>query len=110
MDDSFLRSLQQLKKADPNRAIEVIFKMFNSIGTMNVPEVAAAKQTLDLFRSLTALDETGGKAIDAMQEALIVRARILRSLAGFGTQYDYQTRIAFSNVFRDYYADRIDKW
>jgi len=81
MDSAFTLGLRQLKKADPERAIEALFEMFNSIGTMEAHEVVAAKQTLDVFRETSTLDEASLKIVSTMEKALITRARILLIIA-----------------------------
>jgi hypothetical protein len=96
MDNAFAKGLQQLKKADPERAIEVMFGLFCSIGTMSISEVSAAKYTFDLFRATTQIDETGAKALSAMDAAIIGRAKTLyhNRKMSFEEKY-YPLRAAF---------------
>jgi hypothetical protein len=114
MDNGFVQGLQQLKKADPHRAIEVLFRLFESIGTMKVYQVAAAEQTLDLFQATSSLDASAQKALDAMKEALIVRAASLYELmisSRDHSRFDGESgaaRISFLSVFGvDSCKDRI---
>lgn len=77
MDNDFVRGLSQLKKADPQRTVETLFRLFASIGTMKSYEVMAAKQTLDLFEAVTLLDDSTKTHIVAFLNALLNRAKIL---------------------------------
>ena len=77
MDTEFEKGLSLLKKAEPNRVVEVLFQLFCSIERMDVAEVVGAKRTLDLFLSLCRTEETALKILKAMDSALVSRARTL---------------------------------
>jgi flagellar biosynthesis regulator FlaF len=102
MDNRFIQGLQQLKKADPNRVIEILFRLFESIGTMKVHEVTAAKQTLDLFRSASNLDAASQKIVEAMDRALVVRASVIYdcSMGSRTSAKEHDAaRISFNSAF-----------
>lgn len=76
MDGQFEAGLAEIKKQDPKRVVEAIYKLFLSIERMDFAEVIAAKRTLDLFRSLSQVDESGAQVLKKIDESLENRATI----------------------------------
>ncbi len=76
LDNQFELCLAEMKKLDPNRMVESVYRLFVTVERMDLAEVVAAKRTLDLFRSLTQVDESGTKILDTIDKALECRGTI----------------------------------
>jgi hypothetical protein len=107
VDDDFIKGLKELKKADPNKVIEVIFSLFHSIEKMGYEKLVAAKRSIKLFRSISDIDDSGSKIITEMEEVMICRAAVIYNSAG-SLNYTCGPSL-FSSFGEKLFSERIDR-
>ena len=71
---NFSKALQKFADLDSNTAIDHLQDLFAEISKMSVEEVAAAKQTIDFYKTATELNEHQQRLVDALITAICRRA------------------------------------
>lgn len=104
MTNIFVQGLEQIRKGSSELSAETMFALFRTIEDMDGANLAAAKRTLDLFRSINSVGDSENAILDKINEIMIVQAQ--RNSVSEPTRYALLFQSAFGD---DCYQKRIKK-